>query len=60
MNKDFAWGLFKNTGNVDAYLIMREVEENADKNILNQETKSILSEDKNGINKDEGNSHWNS
>ena len=30
MNKDFAWGLFKNTGNVDAYLIMREVEENSE------------------------------
>ena len=27
MSKDFAWQLFKNTGNVDAFMIMREYEE---------------------------------
>ncbi len=26
MSKDFAWQLFKNTGNVDAFMIMREYE----------------------------------
>ena len=27
MSKDFAWQLFKNTGNLDAFMIMREYEE---------------------------------
>lgn len=26
-SKDFAWQLFKNTGNVDAFMIMKEYEE---------------------------------
>lgn len=26
MSKDFAWQLFKNTGNVDAFMIMRDIE----------------------------------
>ena len=26
MNKKFAWELFKNTGNIDAYLLMKDVE----------------------------------
>ena len=26
MSKDFAWQLFKNTGNVDAFMIMRNIE----------------------------------
>ena len=25
-NKDFAWQLFKNTGNIDAYMFMKDVE----------------------------------
>ena len=26
MSKDFAWELFKNTGNIDAFMIMRDIE----------------------------------
>lgn len=26
-NKDFAWHLFKNTGNIDAFMIMKQYEE---------------------------------
>lgn len=26
MSKDFAWELFKNTGNLDAFMIMRNIE----------------------------------
>ena len=26
MSKDFAWQLFKNTGNLDAFMIMRDIE----------------------------------
>ena len=26
MSKDFAWELFKNTGNVDAFMIMKDIE----------------------------------
>ena len=26
-NKDFAWQLFKNTGNIDAFMIMKQYEE---------------------------------
>lgn len=26
MSKDFAWDLFKNTGNVDAFMIMKDIE----------------------------------
>ena len=26
MNKRFAWELFKNTGNIDAYMLMKDVE----------------------------------
>ena len=29
MSKDFAWDLFKNTGNVDAFMIMRDIENNS-------------------------------
>lgn len=31
MSKDFAWQLFKNTGNVDAFMIMRDIENSAGK-----------------------------
>lgn len=27
MSKDFAWELFKNTGNIDAFMIMKKYEE---------------------------------
>ena len=29
-SKDFAWQLFKNTGNIDAFMIMRKYEEIGD------------------------------
>ena len=28
MNKKFAWELFKNTGNLDAFMIMKDIENN--------------------------------
>ncbi len=40
MSKDFAWELFKNTGNVDAFMIMRDIENGA--NVPNVENKNIL------------------
>lgn len=36
MSKDFAWQLFKNTGNLDAFMIMREYEEFGDEIVPNQ------------------------
>ena len=44
MNKRFAWELFKNTGNIDAYMLMKDVEyseqmlniENDLQNIINK------------------------
>ena len=30
MSKDFAWQLFKNTGNIDAFMIMRDIENSKD------------------------------
>ena len=27
LSKDFAWQLFKNTGNIDAFMIMKQYEE---------------------------------
>ena len=41
MSKDFAWNLFKSTGNVDAFMMMKDMEkEMADTktNIQNDET----------------------
>ncbi len=55
MNKEFAWQIFKNTGNLDAYLIMREYEENEQ---INLETNAVnFLGEKNGIDKNEGNSN---
>lgn len=31
MSKDFAWELFKNTGNLDAFMIMRNIENGSEK-----------------------------
>ncbi len=40
MNKKFAWELFKNTGNVDAYMIMKDIENNA--SVVNLENNNAL------------------
>lgn len=58
MNKDFAWELFKNTGNLNAYLMMRKFEE-GEQSAIKAETVNFLGEE-NGINKNEGNSNWRS
>lgn len=55
MNKEFAWQLFKNTGNLDAYLMMRKCEEN-EQNGIEPTALNFLGEE-NGINKNEGNSN---
>ncbi len=59
MDKNFAWELFKNTGNIDAYLLMKDVE--SDEQMKNQSgvIQSVLG-DNNGINKNEGDSYKNS
>lgn len=41
MSKDFAWQLFKNTGNVDAFMIMRNIENGANKNTNNSMNNSV-------------------
>ena len=56
MNKDFAWELFKTTGNVDAYLMMRKFED-GEQIMAEQKTFNSLGEE-NGIDKDKGNSNW--
>ena len=56
MNKDFAWKLFKNTGNLDAYLMMRKYEE-SEQNSLEPTAINFLG-DENGINKNEGDSNY--
>lgn len=52
MSKDFAWQLFKNTGNVDAFMIMRDIE-NAPMACNKTEAKNVLG-DINGDSKNEG------
>lgn len=42
MSKDFAWDLFKNTGNVDAFMIMKNIE-NGTKITEIRDTKNGLS-----------------
>lgn len=59
MNKNFAWELFKNTGNIDAYLLMKDVEYGE---LLGDNTKvgsNVLGEN-NGDSKDKRNSNKNS
>ncbi len=45
MSKDFAWQLFKNTGNVDAFMIMRNIENgsnmNASQNLISNVNNSV-------------------
>ena len=59
MNKNFAWELFKNTGNIDAYLLMKDVEY-GEQIMNNTNMASNVLGDNNGNNKDKGNSHKNS
>lgn len=56
MNKEFAWELFKNTGNLDAYLMMRKFEQ-SEKNSAVEPTVNFLG-DENGIDKNKGDSNW--
>lgn len=60
MNKKFAWELFKNTGNIDAYLLMKDVEYGEQLLENNKDISKIVLGDNNGINKDQGNSYKNS
>lgn len=55
MSKDFAWQLFKNTGNVDAFMIMRacELGEEVSPNLKTTNDIGV----NNGNNKDKGNSN---
>ena len=53
MSKDFAWQLFKNTGNLDAFMIMREYEEIGEELTHNRD----LDGAKDGNNKDKRNSN---
>lgn len=58
MSKDFAWQLFKNTGNVDAFMIMRNIEKGIE---TSQETiaNEVVLGDINGNSTNEGNSNKN-
>ena len=56
MNKKFAWELFKNTGNIDAYMLMKDVE--TSEQLI--ENKNIALGDFNGNNKNQRNSYKNS
>lgn len=53
MSRDFAWQLFKNTGNVDAFMIMRNIENGIDVS-KETEVKDVLG-DINGNSTNEGN-----
>ena len=50
MIKEMAWNIFKNTGNIDTFLELVELE--------NVEEEKIKLEENNGNNKNEGNYHF--
>lgn len=58
-DKKFAWELFKNTGNIDAYLIMKDMEYSEQREEEMQGVPQSLGEN-NGINQNEGNSNQSS
>ena len=58
-NKQFAWELFKNTGNIDAYLIMKDVEYSEQMMENTKESSHTIGES-NGINQDQGNRYQGS
>lgn len=53
MSRDFAWQLFKNTGNVDAFMIMRNIE-NGMKTSQETEANDVVLGGINGNNTNEG------
>lgn len=56
-NKKFAWELFKNTGNIDAYMLMKDVEYSEQlANGTDRISENAMGES-NGDNKDKGNSY---
>lgn len=59
MSKNFAWELFKNTGNIDAYLLMKDVEYSEQMMDNAKAIPNVLGEN-NGISKDKRDSHKNS
>ena len=56
-NKKFAWELFKNTGNIDAYMLMKDVEYSEQFMNGNNEIINNSMGESNGNNKDKGNSY---
>lgn len=58
MNKNFAWELFKNTGNIDAYLLMKDVEY-GEQMMENAKAVPNVLGDNNGNSKDKGDSYKN-
>ena len=46
MIKDIAWNMFKNTGNVDTFLELKQIE-NIQKNLANEQKVDIDGNDKN-------------
>lgn len=56
MNKKFAWELFTNTGNIDAYMLMKDVEF-SEQLIRTENNASEVIGDCNGNNKNQGNSY---
>ena len=59
MNKNFAWELFKNTGNIDAFLLMKDMEYGNQMIETQNEVQNVLGES-NGINKNQGDSNQSS
>ena len=55
-NKQFAWELFKNTGNIDAYLIMKDVEYSEQMIENPKDVPNRLGEN-NGVNQNKGDSN---
>lgn len=56
-NKKFAWELFKNTGNIDAYMLMKDVEYSEQLMNENKQISNNAIGESNGNNKDKGNSY---
>ena len=56
-NKKFAWELFKNTGNIDAYMLMKDVEYSEQLIADNNGISNNAMGESNGDNKDKGNSY---
>lgn len=59
-NKKFAWELFKNTGNIDAYMLMKDVEYSEQLADNANEINGNTMGDCNGNNKDKRDSYKNS